>query len=397
MFISSFKSPLLIILLTYLTGIIYVDFSCTVVAAETKVFDPLETIKSDPLLPPKRTERPLTTFEKNRIKRGIVNIEREAQAALAAGKTESAFSLWYRALRLQREVSTSAEIAALGRVGAIAWQENRGADLRAIAERLLAIQQEVTAKSKYNLTLLNQLGTAYRKTRYIDWAIAVYQTILAQGKSSSSPQNELNNLQVLGELHLAIFDYSKAEAIYQKLLVNAKTDRQQLQYLNSLTTIYDRTQQFKQAISTKKQLLAKYQQTKQVDQLAAMQIAIAEDYQLLENIPQAARHYQQASTIASQTQQYAVATEALTKLAELYLESDRLKDTLQTYQQLAQIQQKSYNYYGLMDTYDRLGKIYLSSDDYSQARASWQQGLKLAKFLNYRDKYFSDRIEMVNR
>lgn len=396
MFNSIFKSPALIILF-YLTATLYFDLSCTIVGAETKVLHSLETIKPDPLLPPKRKERPLTLFEKNRIKRGIVKIERAAQAAFAAGNIEPAFSLWYRALRLQREVDTLAEVAALGRVGAIAWQENRGADLRAIAERLGAIQQQATVEGKSDLTLLNQLATAYRKTRYIDRAIAVYQTILAIDRASDSLTNELNHLQILGELHLAIFDYTQAEAVYQKLLAHAQTSSQQESYLDRLTTIYDRTKQFERAIISKKKLLAKYKQTKRNHELAAMQIAIADNYQLLENTPQATKYYQQAATAAAQIQHFAIATEALTKLAELYQKSDRLQDTLQTYQQLAQVQQKSYNYYGLMDTYDRLGKIYLSSDDYPQARASWQQGLRLAKFLNYRDKYFSDRIKMVNR
>lgn len=393
---SRLKSSLIIILLTCLTGFVDFALNCSLVRAETKISHPLETTQPDPLLPSTKNKRPLTVLEKKRIKQAIIKLEQEAQAALRARNLEQAFSLWFRELRLQREVDSLAEIAALGRIGAIAWQENRDVDLRAIAKRLDAIQSEATTENEANPTLLKQIGLAYRKTRYLDKAIAIYQTILTINQPHNLRQNKLNIRQILGELYLKTFDYTQAESIYKQLLAKTKSNQQQEIYLNHLATIYERTKQFNLAIITKQRLLDRYQQTKQINKLASTQIAIAENYQLLENIAQAAEYYRQASDTSLTTQQYAVATEALNKLAELYQERDLLQYALQTYQQLALVQQKSYNYYGLMDTYDRLGKIYLSADNYSQAEASWRQGLELAKLLNYRNKYFSDRLKMVN-
>ncbi len=392
----SFKSSL-IILLTCLTGWFYFAINSSVARATTKTIHPLEITQPDPLLPSTRDKRPLTTLEKRKIAQEIAKIEQKAQAALTAGNSQQAFSLWFRALRLQREVDPLAEIAALGRIGEIAWQENRGGDLRAIARRLDNIQAKVSSENRPNLPLLRQLGIAYRKTRYLDKAIAVYRTILKTDTPYNNlRQNKLNTLQILGKLYLAIFDYTQAESIYQQLLTNTKSQQQREIYLQQLANIYNRTRQFNLAIATQQKLIERYQQSKQINKLAKTQIAIAENYQLLNQISPATKYYQQASKTALKTQQYALATEALTKLAELYQQSDRPKKALQTYQQLALVQQKSDNYYGLIDTYDRLGKIYLSSDNYSQAKVSWEQGLKLAKFLNYRDKYFSDRLKMVN-
>jgi len=396
-----------IILLTCITGIIFLKPSFAIAASQTELFNPLTSNKSDPLLPLGSEKRPLTSFEKYRIEQEIIKLNKQAQAKLKAGKINQAFNFWYRQLRLTRAIDPLKEVVSLGNVGAIAWSQNRGIDTRIIANRLTTIEQEASAANKLTPLLSNKLAVAYQQVRYPDQAINIYRQILINSKKRNNLEAIQKNLEVLGKLYLARFDYVKAANIYQELLTLASSknnknnqlnlsDNQEETYLNNLIDIYNHTSQTNKAISTKQRLIEKYTNTKRTKKLAESKIAIALDYQLLAQPEMAIKSYQQAFNSASATQQLAIASEALTKLAELYQQSDRSNDALQTYDKLIKVQKQSDNSYGLMDTYDRLGQIYWQLDDYAQAKTAFQQGLKLAESLNYKIKYFNNRINQVD-
>ena len=395
-----------IILLTCITGIILLKPSFAIAKSQTESFNPLTSTKSDPLLPLVSGKRPLTSFEKYRIEQEIIQLNKQAQAELKAGKINQAFAFWYRQLRLTRTIDPLKEVASLGDIGAIAWSQNRGVDIRIIAERLATIQQEASAKNELSPLLLNKLAIAYQQIRYLDQAINVYSQILINNKQQNDLAATQENLEILGKLYLARFDYVQAADIYQELLTLAEAkpknfsqlntpDNQEETYLNNLIDIYNSTSQTNKAILTKQRLIEKYINTKRTEKLAEIEIEIALDYQLLAKPEMAIKSYQQAFHSASATQQLAIASDALTKLAELYQQSERSNDAIQTYDKLIKVQEQSDNSYGLMDTYDRLGKIYLQLDDCVQAKTAFQQGLELAESLNYKVKYFNNRINQV--
>ncbi|MGL5796359.1 MAG: tetratricopeptide repeat protein, partial [Waterburya sp.] len=166
-------------------------------------------------------------------------------------------------------------------------------------------------------------------------------------------------------------------------------------YLNTLSNIYDRTEQIDKAIATRKSLIQKYNAAKKVNKIPALEIAIARNYESLKQLESAIKAYNKTFEIALQTQQLAIASEALNRLGKLYQQSDQVNLAISTYNKLLQVQQQTYNYYGLIGTYDTLGKIHLKLKQKSQAKQYFQQGLETAKFLNYRIEYFNNQINKL--
>ena len=121
--------------------------------------------KGDLLIPPGYGRRELTSFEQYRIEETIPELDRAAEAELEQGNDNEAMKLWYRRLMLTRALDPILEIEALGEIGAIAWKENRGTDVRNIAERLIAIEEE--SVGKISLDALDKLATAYQQVRYL--------------------------------------------------------------------------------------------------------------------------------------------------------------------------------------------------------------------------------------
>ncbi len=373
------------------------------ILAQSQLANPLKT-EIDPselVIPSAYGQRELSSFEKYRIEKTIAQLNQTAKAELKQGNQDRAFELWYRQLKLTRAINAATEIQALGEVGAIAWQENRGPDVRNIAERLIQLEAEITAKTPLSLDLLNRFATAYQQVRYLDRQIDVQIKItkISRRVNNYNLTVEQENLEVLGELYLAKFDYQNAAKIYQTLLSFADTEKAKFQpknkvglYLKTLVDIYDRTAQIDQAISTKQRLIELYALSKQPEKIAELEIAIAQDYQTLNQTERAVEAYNRAFAIASRIQRLATANDALTKLAELYQNDGRVDEAIASYTKLLDIQQPSYDYHGLINTYDALGKIYLKLE---QARAKYyfQQGLKVAQTLNYKVAYFNQQLE----
>ena len=388
------------------------------VLAQTDKSNPLENVEPAPLLTPQEIDRPLTFLEKKIITKKIISLNNQAQVQLAAGNQERAFTLWYRELRLQQALGLTEEITALGRVGAIAWQQNLTPELNVISDRLLAIKQQLTPEQNLDSQLLANLGKAYRQVKDLDRATAIYQQILQNHRQAKNLQAEYNTLETLGKLYLDRFDYIQAASIYEDLLKSAQTQhaknnvngdsyvrnnkadqhsQQTKAYLNQLALIYERLSQPAKAIEIKQQLIKQYLQEQNNEQLAALNISLAVDYQILKQQKQAQNYYEKAFELAWSLQQFALAEESLQKLALLYQEYQQPTAALQVYQELIKVHQKSYSYYNLMDTYSQIGGIYKNLGNYQQALNAYQQGLKIAQSFNYRVDYFKHKIEQLNK
>lgn len=376
------------------------------VLAQGQSANPLE-VKingSDPVIPPGYGQRELSSFEKYRIEKTISELNQSAQAELNQGNQDQAFKLWYRQLKLTRAISAEKEIKTLGDIGAIAWQENRGLDLRNIAARLISLEGEITTKNPLSLDLLNQFITAYQQVRYLDQAINIQTKInkISRRSDNYNLAREQENSEVLGKLYLAKFDYQNAAKTYQSLLSLVDNENPEFPiknkadlYLKTLINIYDRTGQINQAIATKQRLVKHYTVTKKLTKIAKLNIAIARDYETLNQIPQAIENYSQAAAIATQTQQLAIAEDASIRLGKLYQQSEQVEQAIVTYEKLIEIQQQSYNYYGLINTYDTLGKIHLKLNQKVKAKQSFQEALVLAQSLNYKVDYFNNQIRQI--
>lgn len=379
-----------------LAGIILAPAQNLVALSETTNPLEIEIDQSDPLIPPGYKKRELSTFEINRIKREMDRLDRNANQELQQDEANKAFKLWYRQLRLARAVGIETEISALAKVGEIAWQANRGEDLRNIANRLQKIS-EIDLNSAPR-ELLEQFATAYQQIRYSEQAIAIYRQILSSDRARSNLAAVESNLKTLGELYLARFDYAQAAETYEELLALAESQSQtdgKIDFLETLADIYDRTAQTKLAIATKQSLIQSYTAADKTAKLAKLELAIARDYQTLNRVQKATTAYNRAFSLAEQEQQIAIANDALMGLGRLYQEEGEDKKAITTFKQVIEIQRQSYNYYGLIDTYDTLGKISLRSSQNKQAKQYFQQALKLARELDYRINYFVSQIDKI--
>ncbi len=384
------------IFLVYLLSISSLVFIQEQVLAQMQQANSLMVDRDEPLIPDGYGKRELTSFEKYRLERVIVQLNQTAQVELEKDNEDEAFKLWYRQLRLSRVLGTANEIKALGNIGAIAWSENRSADVRNLANRLIEIQEEISNQKIFTSGLLDKFAIAYQQLRYLHQAVNIYQQILTNSKKNNNLIVQEKTLQTLGQLYLARFDYQSAADVYQELLTlsNQKpVDQNQVNiYLATLSDIYERTEQVNKAIATRKSLIQKYTTAKKVNKIPTLEIAIARDYESLKQLQPAIKAYNKTFEIALQTQQLAIASEALNKLGKLYQQSDRVNLAISTYNKLLQLQQQTYNYYGLIDTYDTLGKIHLNLNQKSQAKQYFQLGLETAKFLNYKIEYFNNQI-----
>ncbi|NEO62996.1 MAG: tetratricopeptide repeat protein [Moorea sp. SIO4G2] len=370
--------------------------------------NPLELTAPDPLLPSLSPEEPLNPSERSRLNQALDELNAEAQAEFKAGNQSKAFDIWYREIRLRRVLGDPvAEVQTLGRVGGVAWNENNKQSVQLITARLEEIQQENEAEDSINLPLLKALGKAYEQIRVPGQALTVYEQILADARNQDDMATVEATLKTMGELHMAWFDYPKAAETYEELLAQAQSDvpleplreriNEEVAYLQQLAYIYDQDQQPDQALPKKQQLVDIYLNQGNDTQIPALKIAIASDYNALNQPEKASQTYQEAYSLAWSLQQFAHASEALQPLAQLYITSKQPQFALQVYEVLLQVEQKSYNYYGLMNTYDKIGQVYLDMNNYPQALAAFQKGLDLAESLQHREAYFVNKIQLVNR
>ncbi|MBD2385083.1 tetratricopeptide repeat protein [Cylindrospermum sp. FACHB-282] len=399
------------------TTVIFWHLCSAVTLAETKKPEqldkflpgPLEVIIPDPLLPPLWDKQPLTLEQRQKLETALDELNQEAAVTLQGGDRVKAYEIWNRELRLRRLLGSLAEVQALSRVGAIAWNQNEREELKYITQRLQAIQKPKPAKKKDapktpDLELWRSLGEAYQKIRVPKLAIEAYNQVLALVRQQKDTTAELETLKTIGELHLSWFDYLSAAATYEELLGFATIQGDgvnEIAYLQQLAYIYQQAKQPQKAINVLDKLVKIYTNENNLTQISGLKIAIATNYESLgqENpslLQQAFNNYQEAYTTAWQLQQFVIASEALQKIIALYRSQGQIEAALQTSQILLTAEQLATNFYGLMQAYDEMGKLYLERQQYPQALTAFQKGLELAQELKHQEAYFTQQIEKLS-
>ncbi|MEH2298531.1 MAG: hypothetical protein V7K88_05580 [Nostoc sp.] len=392
-------------------------FSSSLTLAETKKPkppdkfppSPLEITTPDPLVPrlPK-DKQPLTLEEQQKLEPALDALNQEAAAKLQAGDQVAAFEIWNRELRLRRFLSSSLEVQALSRVGAIAWKQNDSQEVQYITQRLQAIQKQVQSQKKtaqIDLELWRSLGQAYQNVRSPQLALGAYDQVLLVVRQQKNTTALVEILKTVGELNLSWFDYRKAAPIYEELLSLATSvgDRvNELTYLQRLAEIYEQTNQPQQSLNVLNKLAEIYVNENNLTEIPELKLAIASDYESLAKkdpnlLLEAFKNYQEAYTTAWQLQEYVRAGEALQKLIALYRSQGQTDEALQASQILVQTEAEAANFYGLMQAYDQIGQLYLERKEFPQAVTAFQKGLELAHQLKHQEAYFTGQIEKVSK
>ena len=356
-------------------------------------------VESDPLLPELVVDRPLSPQELRVFKAGVAELSSAGDAALAAGNPEEAFDIWIRELRLRRLLGPYEEVAALKRVGSIAWSERQTTEVRIISQRLLEIEIETQTQEPVDYQLLLEIADAYRALRARQLAVDLYDTILINARANDDVPTEKQALVALADLHLSWFDYPNAAIAYEDLLVLARTKGDKVAEVDALTQlahIYTEGDQPQDAIAIRTELVDWYEQRQEFEQIPVLKIANGDDYVDINRPDLAAPSYQEAFAVARSVQYFGYAAEALTKLAELYQSLDRPDDALVVYQLLVDVEQQSYNYYGLMNAYDLMGQLHQQRGANNQALLAYRQGLDIARQLDFRVGYFRTQVNQVN-
>ncbi|MDP5338979.1 MAG: soluble NSF attachment family protein [Nodularia sp. (in: cyanobacteria)] len=366
--------------------------------------NPLEITKPDPLLPPLIDKQQLTLSELQSLETALDELNQEAAAKLQAGDEEAAFAIWNREVRLRRYLGSLAELQALSRFGAIAWNQNASEQVRYITQRLQTIQKQAQKQKTVDLNVMRSLGEAYQKVRSPKLAVEIYEQILTAVQKQQDAVAIVQTLTTMGELHLSWFNYPQAAASYERLLnlTATQSDRtNELAYLQQLRYIYQQTKQPQPSVDVLKRIAEIYEQENNLTKIPELKIAIGSNYETLaqENanlLKEAFNNYQEAYLMGVRSRQYVRAGEALQKLISLYIAQEQTDEALQTSLILIETQEQAVNYYGLMQAYDQIGQLYLKRQEYPQALAAFQKGLELAQQLKHEETYFTQQIEKAS-
>ncbi|MEG4055259.1 MULTISPECIES: tetratricopeptide repeat protein [unclassified Microcoleus] len=384
--------------------------------------NPLEITTPDPLAP--ATES-LSSTQRDELTAALEQLNLEAAAKLEAGDGAGAFEIWFRELRLRRYLGPAAEIAALSRVGSVAWSNGKNLELQLITKRLQAIQKEVKSQVPLNTELLPVFAAAFQQVRAKGPTVEVYQEILENARQNEDILAQGQILKAIGLIHINWLSYDKAAPVYEELATLIQENRAlfaansavptsavvagngappqpvtpptEVDTLRQLAYVYQQSKQPLKAIAAREKLASVYVNLQNPSAIPPIKIAIASDYQTIGQINLAAQYYQEAYNLAVPIQQYAQASEALDKLALLYRAQKQWEQTLRIYQMQLLLEERAYNFYGLMNTYDNIGQVYQEMKAYDKALESYQKGLDVAKKLGHRQEYFAKKIQKVNK
>lgn len=366
--------------------------------------NPLLSTEPDPLLPNPPKNGQLVSPQREMLAQALEQLNLEATAQLAAGNTPVAFAIWNRELRLRRYLGPMDELAALSRVGAIAWQEENITQLRIITRRLenLEVDHCSPAKNSCSWEFLTALVQGYESVKARDLAIKVYQTMLTDAQSRQDIETTKNLWSAIARLALEKLDYVMAAMAYEQLLALAEAEGNQSQvinYIEQLSYIYSQGKQYPQAIAMRQRLIEFYLNAQDLVLIPALKLAIGQDYQILNQLNLAITNYQESYTLAWTLQQFAVAREALIKIANIYQQFGELEKAIQVYEALVIVDQRATNFYGLMTTYWQLGKLYKMRENYPQAIAAFQRGLQISQQFQFNDNQlnFQQNIQELQK
>ncbi|MEG4960169.1 MULTISPECIES: tetratricopeptide repeat protein [unclassified Microcoleus] len=384
--------------------------------------NPLEITTPDPLTPANES---LSSTQRDELTAALEELNLEAAAKMQAGDGVGAFEIWFRELRLRRYLGPAAEIAALSRVGSVAWSNGKNLELQLITKRLQAIQKQVKSQVPLNTELLPTLVAAFQQVRAKGPTVEVYQEILENARQKQDILAEGQILKAIGLIHINWLSYDKAAPVYEELATLIQENRAlfaansavqnsavvagngappqpvtpptEVDTLRQLAYVYQQSKQPLKAIAAREKLASVYLNLQNPSAIPPLKIAIASDYQTIGQINLAAQYYQEAYNLAVPIQQYAQASEALDKLALLYRAQKQWESTLRIYQMQLLLEERAYNFYGLMNTYDNIGQVYQEMKAYDKALESYQKGLEVAKKLGHRQEYFAKKIQKVNK
>ncbi|MBD1828512.1 tetratricopeptide repeat protein [Microcoleus vaginatus GB1-A2] len=384
--------------------------------------NPLEITTPDPLTPASES---LSSAQRDELTAALEQLNLEAATKLQAGDGAGAFEIWFRELRLRRYLGPAAEIAALSRVGSVAWSNGKNLELQLITKRLQAIQKQVKSQVPVNTELLPVLVAAFQQVRAKGPTVEVYQEILENARQNQDILAEGQILKAIGLIHINWLSYDKAAPVYEELATLIQENRAlfaansavqnsavvagngappqpvtpptEVDTLRQLAYVYQQSKQPLKAIAAREKLASVYLNLQNPSAIPPLKIAIASDYQTIGQINLAAQYYQEAYNLAVPIQQYAQASEALDKLALLYRAQKQWEPTLRIYQMQLLLEERAYNFYGLMNVYDNIGQVYQEMKAYDKALESYQKGLDVAKRLGHRQEYFAKKIQKVNK
>ncbi len=384
--------------------------------------NPLEITTPDPLAPANES---LSSTQRDELTAALEELNLEALAKLEAGDGAGAFEIWFRELRLRRYLGPAAEIAALSRVGSVAWSNSKNLELQLITKRLQAIQKQVKSQVPLNTELLPAFAAAFQQVRAKGPTVEVYQEMLENARQNQDILAEGQILKAIGLIHINWLSYDKAAPVYEELATLIQENRAlfaansavqnsavvagngappqpvtpptEVETLRQLAYVYQQSKQPLKAIAAREKLASVYVNLQNPSAIPPLKIAIASDYQTIGQINLAAQYYQEAYNLAVPIQQYAQASEALDKLALLYRAQKQWEPTLRIYQMQLLLEERAYNFYGLMNAYDNLGQVYQEMKAYDKALESYQKGLDVAKKLGHRQEYFAKKIQKVNK
>ncbi|MEG4234966.1 tetratricopeptide repeat protein [Microcoleus sp. Pol11C3] len=384
--------------------------------------NPLEITTPDPLAPANES---LSSTQRDELTAALEELNLEAAAKLQAGDGAGAFEIWFRELRLRRYLGPAAEIAALSRVGSVAWSNSKNLELQLITKRLQAIQKQVKSQVPLNTELLPAFAAAFQQVRAKGPTVEVYQEILEKARQKQDILAEGQILKAIALIHVNWLSYDKAAPVYEELATLIQENRAlfaansavqnsavvagngappqpvtpptEVDTLRQLAYVYQQSKQPLKAIAAREKLASVYLNLQNPSAIPPIKIAIASDYQTIGQINLAAQYYQEAYNLAVPIQQYGQASEALDKLAWLYRAQKQWEQTLRIYQMQLLLEERAYNFYGLMNAYDNIGQVYQEMKAYAKALESYQQGLEVAKKLGHRQEYFAKKIQKVNK
>ncbi|MGB3534553.1 MAG: tetratricopeptide repeat protein [Microcoleaceae cyanobacterium] len=383
--------------------------------------NPLNSKQPDPLLPnPPPQGQFLSPTQQERLAPDLEQLNTEALEAIAAGNPTAALNLWMRELRLRRYFGVMSEITALRRVGTIAINNNQQLYAQFITERLQQILQQIQSESNANQDVLQNLGLAFEELAAKDSALETYQTLLEQARQQDEILTEELALSQISKVYLNWLDYPQAAKSYEELLTLQQRIsglRQQgelppriipetegnsappseIKTLEQLAFVHEQMGDFLQAIAAKERLVGYYSQQQKLLQIPKLKLEIGVNYEQLQQYQQAAQNYQEAYQISTTTQQYVIASDALDNLGKLYRSQNQKDAALELYQAQLLIFQQSYNWVGMMSSYDKIGDIYLEKKAYPEALSAFQQGLKLANQLKYKEDYFTQKVKITSQ
>lgn len=385
--------------------------------------DPLTTTPRDPLLPSPGVEGPLSPLERSQLSQSLDELNQEAEQRLATGQVDAAFEIWLRELNLRRALGRSAELAAISRVGSIAWEQERPVEVQLLTLRLREVvtaaqfegngaeadgdeadrgkaEDEDGLAPPLEEAQLETVAQTFRVLRAVDDAIAAYEQLAQRAADRGDGLAQRQQLNILAQIHLEWFRFADAAEVYRRLLADARIQNsleQQEFYLIQLAYSYQQGDSLTNAVRAQTDLLTLYQSQERVEQYPPLELAIARNYRSLNRPNDAIAYYRAAYAAAQQLQQFSFSSQVLQDLGQLYTAQGNLADALLAYNLLVKAEQQAYNTYGEMNAYDAIGQLQKSQGNQFEALQAFERGLVLANRLSYRQDYFTEQIEQVNQ